>query len=74
MNIKLDQSSLADDSQAAMREAIKDIAVGPDRGRDISRERAALAMRGILNGDIDEIQTAVFLIALRMKRESIDEF
>ncbi len=74
MNIKLDQSSLADDSQAAMREAIKDIAVGPDRGRDISRERAALTMRGILNGDIDEIQTAVFLIALRMKRESIDEF
>jgi anthranilate phosphoribosyltransferase len=74
MNIKLDESSFADDSQVAMREAIKDIAVGPDRGRDISRERAALVMRGILDGDIDEIQTAVFLIALRMKRESIDEF
>ncbi|MBL4670706.1 MAG: hypothetical protein JKX81_00490 [Arenicella sp.] len=74
MNIKLDELNLVGNSQVAMREAIKDIAVGPGRGRDISRERAALVMRGILNGDIDPIQTAVFLIALRMKRESIDEF
>lgn len=73
MNIKL-VGTLAGDSQIAMREAIQDVAVGPGRGRNISRERAALVMRGILNGDIDEIQTAVFLIALRMKRESIDEF
>lgn len=58
----------------AMRAAIQNIAVGPDRGRDISREMSRLVMGGVLNGEINEIQVAVFLIALRMKRESIDEF
>ena len=31
-------------------------------------------MRSILTGHVDDIQAAVLLIALRMKRESIDEF
>jgi len=61
-------------SQRAMREAIQNIAVGPDRGRDISRELTSTVMQGILDGEIDDIQTAVFFIALRMKRESIEEF
>jgi len=80
MNLDLHNSEshesdqLAAECQAAMRQAIQSIAVGPDRGRDITRELAALVMRGILNGDIDDVQTAVFLIALRMKRESINEF
>ena len=60
--------------QLAMREAIQNIAVGPDRGRDISREHAALVMEGILDGVVDEVQAAIFLIALRMKRESMEEF
>lgn len=58
----------------AMREAIQNIAVGPDRGRNISREMARNVMDGVLKGEIDQIQVAVFLIALRMKRESMDEF
>ena len=58
----------------AMREAIQNIAVGPDRGRDIARDHAQQVLSGILAGQLDEVQTAVFLIALRMKRESIDEF
>lgn len=74
MNIKLTDPTLASASKEAMREAIQNIAVGPDRGRDIPRDLTALVMRGILNADIDPIQTAVFLIALRMKRESLDEF
>ena len=57
-----------------MREAIQNIAVGPDRGRDISRELSSQVMRGVLEGEVDEVQAAVFLIALRMKRESIEEF
>ena len=57
-----------------MREAIQKIAVGPDRGRDMSRDEAYSVMKGILDGQSDEIQVAVLLIALRMKRESIDEF
>ena len=58
----------------AMREAIQNIAVGPDRGRNISREMAERVMVGVLNGEVDTIQVAVFLIALRMKRESMSEF
>jgi len=57
-----------------MREAIQKIAVGPDRGRDIPRDAAAQVMQAILDGQIDEVQIAVFLIALRMKRESMAEF
>lgn len=61
-------------SSEAMREAIQNIAVGPDRGRDITRHLAQQVLSGVLAGELDEVQTAVFFIALRMKRESIDEF
>ena len=59
---------------AEMREAIQKVAVGPDRGRDLSRDEARVVMHSILAGEIDEVQTAVLLIAMRMKRESIEEF
>jgi len=58
----------------ALRYAIQEIAVGPDRGRDISRDQARQVMQFILSGKADDVQSAVFLIGLRMKRESIDEF
>ena len=58
----------------AMRAAIQSIAVGPDRGRDIGRAHAAKVMSAILSDEIDSVQVAVFLIALRMKRESMAEF
>lgn len=61
-------------SVEAMRAAIQSIAVGPDRGRDIGREHAAKIMSAILSDEIDSVQVAVFLIALRMKRESMGEF
>ena len=57
-----------------MRDVIQKVAVGPDRGRDMSREEAFSTMEHILSGEADEIQVAVLLIALRMKRESLDEF
>lgn len=62
------------DEHLTMRAAIQKIAVGPDRGRDIERAHAQSVMQQIMAGHIDEVQTAVFLIAMRMKRESIDEF
>lgn len=62
------------DSEALIRDVIRRVAVGPDRGRDISRLEAEAVMTAILNNEIDPVQTAVFLIALRMKRESMDEF
>lgn len=62
------------DIQSVVREAIQKIAVGPDRGKDLTREHACQVMQGILAGEVDELQAAIFLIALRMKRESMDEF
>ncbi len=67
----LTKTSLA---QEQMRSAIQNIAVGPDRGRDISQEAAQSVMQSVLEGGVDEVQTAIFLIALRMKRESMSEF
>ena len=58
----------------AVQQAIQAIAVGPDRGRDIPEALARQVMTGVLDGLVDPVQTGVFLIALRMKRESIDEF
>lgn len=57
----------------AISVAIQEIAVGPDRGRDISAELCEQVMTGILDAQIDDVRAAVFLIALRMKRESPDE-
>lgn len=53
--------------------AIQRVAVGPDRGRDIDFFDAKQLMEAILDDHLDEVQVAVFLIALRMKRESLDE-
>ena len=61
-------------SNDLIREVIKRVAVGPGRGRDISRRQAEQVMTAILNEKVDAVQTAVFLIALRMKGESLDEF
>ena len=61
-------------TEQAIRLAIQEIAVGPDRGRNISAALAQQVMQAILDGDADEVQAAVFLIAMRMKRESLAEF
>jgi len=60
-------------TQALIHSVIQRIAVGPNRGRDISYAEAQSVMHAILSRDVDEVQTAVILIALRMKRESVDE-
>jgi len=56
-----------------MRSVIQRIATGPEMSKDISREEARLAMRAILEGQIDPVQAGIFLIALRMKRETDEE-
>ena len=49
------------------------IATGPTLSKDLDRDQARDAMDMILTGAVDEVQAAVFLIALRMKRETHDE-
>lgn len=56
-----------------MRSIIQRIATGPELSKDISRDEARRGMRLVLEGKADPVQAAVFLIALRMKRETDDE-
>lgn len=65
--------SLPDPSAALMRSIIKRIATGPELSKDISYEEARDGLRMVLDGEADPVQAAIFLIALRMKRETDDE-
>lgn len=56
-----------------MRSIIKRIATGPELSKDISRDEARAGMGLVLEGKVDPVQAGVFLIALRMKRETDDE-
>ncbi len=61
------------DAKLAMRSYIQRVATGPEYSKDISFEEARDAMRHILDGSADPVQAGIFLIALRMKRETLDE-
>ena len=68
----LGQATGAEDG-ALMRSIIQRIATGPELSKDITRDEARRGMRLVLDGKVDPVQAAVFLIALRMKRETDDE-
>jgi anthranilate phosphoribosyltransferase len=61
------------DPERAMRSYLQRIATGPELSKDISLEECRHGMRLILDGEADPVQAGIFLIALRMKRESDDE-
>ena len=61
------------DDAALMRSIIQRIATGPELSKDITRDEARRGMRLVLDGEVDPVRAAVFLIALRMKRETDDE-
>ena len=58
---------------SAVAEAIKKVATGPHLSKDLSLEESREAMLEILSGEVDPVQVAVLLIALRMKRETDEE-
>ena len=68
----LGQATGAEDG-ALMRSIIQRIATGPELSKDITRDEARRGMRLVLDRKVDPVQAAVFLIALRMKRETDDE-
>lgn len=56
-----------------MDSILQRIATGPELSKDISREETRAGMRLVLDGEVDPVQAGVFLIALRMKRETDEE-
>ena len=56
-----------------MRDYLQKIATGPQLSKSLDRTEAADAMRTILDPSADEVQAAIFLIAMRMKRETDEE-
>ncbi len=56
-----------------MASILRRIATGPHLSKDISRSEARDGMLLVLEGKADPVQAAIFLIALRMKRETDDE-
>ena len=60
-------------SQNLIHSIIQRIATGPELSKNIEMEEAEEAMSAILSSEIEEVQSAIFLIALRMKRETMDE-
>lgn len=60
-------------SQELIKSIIQRVATGPDLSKDIAFEEARDGMQAILRGEIDDVRSAIFLIALRMKRETMDE-
>lgn len=67
------ENTIPADPKLLMRSIIQRIATGPDLSKDISRTEAHLGCKAIIEGKIDPVQAAIFFIALRMKRESMDE-
>jgi anthranilate phosphoribosyltransferase len=65
--------ALAADPEKVMHSIIQRIATGPELSKDISREEAYQGMKAILEGRIDPVRAGIFFIALRMKRETMDE-
>jgi anthranilate phosphoribosyltransferase len=53
---------------------IQRVATGPELSKGITAEEARGGMRLLLEGLADPVQAAVFLIGLRMKRETMDEY
>lgn len=66
-------SSIDKTNEAVMRKVIQRIATGPELSKDLSVSQAQEAMQLVLGEQVDPVQAAIFLIALRMKRETDEE-
>lgn len=56
-----------------MRQCIQKVATGPEYSKDLSYQEAYEVMRYILSGEADPVHSAIYFIALRMKRETDEE-
>jgi len=56
-----------------IRSAIQRVATGPELSKNLSHEETRAVMHALLDGSADPVQAGVYLIGLRMKRETEDE-
>ena len=71
MNTTLD--SLLENPEKTMTAIIKRVATGLELSKSVSSEEVRAGMLLVLDGLVDPVQAAVFLIGLRVKRETEDE-
>jgi anthranilate phosphoribosyltransferase len=62
------------DPKSLMHSIIQRVATGPELSKSITREEARNGLHAVLDNQVDPVQSAIFLIALRMKRETDEEF
>ncbi|VAX14374.1 Anthranilate phosphoribosyltransferase like [hydrothermal vent metagenome] len=62
------------DPQESIQLAIQKVATGPEYSKNLNYEETYQAMQYILSDGADPVQAGIFLIALRMKRETLDEY
>ena len=60
----------SDSPQIRMRSYIQMIATGPELSKPLSSAQAEDGLNLVISGEADPVQSAIFLIALRMKRET----
>lgn len=65
--------TLLENPEKTMISIIQRVATGPELSKSITYDEARAGMRLVLEGLADPVQAAVFLIGLRVKRETDDE-
>jgi len=61
------------DPEQRMQGYLQKIATGPKMSKDLTREEAEDGLLSILNGSVSQIRAGIFLIAARMKLETVEE-
>lgn len=56
-----------------MKDYLDKVATGPEHSRDLKEDEAEDALTLILRGAISPVRAGVFLVAMRMKRETVEE-
>ncbi len=64
---------ITQDPKALMHSIIQRVATGPELSKSISRDEARHGLHAVLDHAVDPVQAGIFLIALRMKRETDEE-